>query len=188
MIKKQQEFDSHISHMGRHFHVMRNYIQGFVENDYPEFCSIDNIAGRMEGVVRTMKSNLQGSRDIKKDNQILCKNALFLQKILAQTNLGDSFEKSKLDKISASLEEIIAFSKSIDIHINNAILEISEQSTGCKLPRVPTIDLDPQMTPRLLNLFDIRKGLKEIETNKARSKGAETCILSEYMSNQAHYM
>jgi len=31
-------------------------LQGYVENDFPELATIDNIAGKMEGVVRNMNT------------------------------------------------------------------------------------------------------------------------------------
>ena len=58
LIKDINKLDEHSTIMGRSFHLMRNYLQGYVENDFPELATLDNRAGNMEGVIRTIKAKL----------------------------------------------------------------------------------------------------------------------------------
>lgn len=182
-----------VTETGRAAHVIRNYVQGFVNLNNPVFLTIDNISGQIEAKVREIKSLIHIKSEIKQKLASILISTKFLKKICLPNFINPKKKKQlkdlNIEKIQNNLTIIETNIKNIDISINNSILTKSEELYSQKIPKIPFFPLDENLQKKLRSNFICEKYIKNTDFKSRQKKEIfkeNIKNLSEYLSNKAH--
>jgi hypothetical protein len=120
--------DELTSNAGKIGHILRNFCQGYVNVNFPEILSLDNISGQIEGQCRTIRGNLKLGTDIKPTILTCARLTRFIKKIVTEDFFkNSSFDPNKLNHIRKWVDEMQSHFEKIDELVNIAILEVSKE-------------------------------------------------------------
>lgn len=186
--------DELTSNAGRIGHILRNYCQGYVNVNFPEILTLDNIAGQVEGQCRAIRGLLKNGGDLKPNILACARLSRFMKKIVAEDFFKHpSFESQKLDIIRGWVDNLQNIVKEIDNNVNNAILSVSQDIFGESSPRdeatrisertdIPISDLKKEFN---FDTFDE----KCVEAEKTLEQFKNTLHqLGSFTSNLSHKM
>lgn len=113
--------------IGKTAHLVRNYCQGYVNLNYPEILTLDNIAGQIEAQSRQIKGKMMIKAEIKPIIILIAKSAVFLKKITTIEFFNSKYPQEKIETIRLYLSNMSSLIENMDSEVNNSIIKLSEE-------------------------------------------------------------
>ncbi|KAJ9444157.1 hypothetical protein DIPPA_15084 [Diplonema papillatum] len=125
------EVESLLLECGRAAHMLRNYVQGYNSLCHPELKTCDNLAGQLEGVLRTASAHLKEGKEVKQFLPPLAKSATFLSRIFDEGFFADAgVDEETVTNIRHLVASVRDSAHRIDAVLNLAILRQSASLFG----------------------------------------------------------
>ncbi len=171
-----------VTEAGRSAHLIRNYVQGYVNLNFPEMLSLDNISGRIEGVIRQIKSKIQEkTQNYSEDVDRVLFSTKFLLKINEGRPVNENFDRSITPRIKKCLSLIFINMSNVQIMLQNQINNT----------RKPLLKDNQSLNRSVWNCFNASSYLQNnnFKINADFRQKKERChLLAQYSSNGAHLL
>jgi hypothetical protein len=129
--------------IGNMAHEMRNTLQGFVTQYYPQFQALDQQHGQIEAQCRQILNKLSVENDLKEHLRILTRQVLFINTVLLQTVpdfMVNKVGKEMIDEMVDQTEVMKSCIQDIDREINAGIIQDTAVNFADKGVKCSTLD------------------------------------------------
>ncbi len=173
--------------IGRAAHTIKSKCQNYTGLFHPEFQSIDNLAGGIEGEMRGLKSNLVNNYDIRYFVGVTAKASSFMCRISDQSFFKDSTISEEIRTSVKELSQFIFDSiKTIEAEFLTATMKQSQALFGTALAQVVAVKPPGES---VLDKFDQSASISQM--NPEINPGIRTFakwveVAGEHLGNKAH--